>query len=69
MLKVISMGIEGFSKTVALNIFGNPLIQVGDIVTFTYSLNGISSQRYVVSTVNHSFDQGLSTRITINRIY
>lgn len=69
MLKVIAMGIEGFSKTVSLNIFGNPLIQVGDIVTLTYSLNGISSQRYVVSSINHTFEQGLSTRLTLNRIY
>ena len=69
MLKVISMAIEGFSKTVSLNIFGNPLIQVGDIITFNYSLNGISNQRYVVSTVNHTFEQGLNTRLTLNRIY
>ena len=68
MLKVISMGIEGFSKTVSLNIFGNPLIQVGDIVTLTYSLNGISNQRYVVGSINQTFDQGLSTKLTLNRI-
>lgn len=68
MLKVISMGIEGFSKTASLNIFGNPLIQVGDIVTLTYSLNGISSQRYVVGSINQTFDQGLSTKLTLNRI-
>jgi len=69
MLKVISMGIEGFSKTVSLNIFGNPLIQVGDVVTLTYALNGISSQRYVVVSVSHTFDHGLSTKLTLNRIY
>jgi hypothetical protein len=69
MLKVIAMGIEGFSKTVSLNIFGNPLIQVGDIVTLTYALNGISSQRYVVVSVNHTFEQGLNTKLTLNRIY
>ena len=69
MLNVISMGIEGFSKTVSLNIFGNPLIQVGDIVTLTYSLNGISNQRYVVSSINQAFEQGLNTKLTLNRIY
>lgn len=69
MLKVISMGIEGFSKTVSLNIFGNPLVQVGDIVNLTYSLNGISNQRYVVVSISHTFDQGLSTKLTLNRIY
>lgn len=69
MLKVISMGIEGFSKTVSLNIFGNPLVQVGDIITLTYSLNGITSQRYVVVSVNQTFEQGLNTKLTLNRIY
>ena len=68
MLKVIEMGLEGFSKDVTLEIFGNPLIQIGDIITFSYTLNGISQQKYVVQSVSHSFSQGLTTRITINRI-
>ena len=69
MLNVISMGIEGFSKTVSLNVFGNPLIQIGDVITLTYSLNGITNQKYVVTAVDHTFDQGLDTRLTLNRIY
>lgn len=68
MLKVISMGIEGFSKTVVLDIFGNPLIQVGDIITLTYNLKGISNQRYFVSSVDHRFSTGLETKLTMNRI-
>jgi hypothetical protein len=68
MLKIVEMGLEGFSKTVTLNIFGNPLIQVGDIVALTYSLNGINSQRYMVQSVSHSFDTGLSTSIKMNRL-
>jgi hypothetical protein len=68
MLKIVEMGLDGFSKTVTLNIFGNPLIQVGDIVGLTYSLNGISSQRYMVQSVSHSFDSGLSTSIKMNRL-
>jgi hypothetical protein len=68
MLKIVEMGLDGFSKTVTLNIFGNPLIQVGDIVGQTYSLNGISSQRYMVQSVSHSFDSGLSTSIKMNRL-
>jgi hypothetical protein len=67
-LKIIEMGLEGFSKEVTLNIFGNPLIQTGDIVTLSYSLNGISQQRYVVHSVSHSFSQGLSTTLRLNRI-
>jgi len=68
MLKIVEMGLEGFAKTVSLNIFGNPLIQVGDIITLNYSLNGISGQRYVVQSVSHSFDTGLSTSLKMNRL-
>jgi hypothetical protein len=68
MLKVVQRGIEGFSKNVSLNIFGNPLIQVGDIVNLSYSLNGIVGQRYLVHSVDHEFSQGLSTSLNLKRI-
>ena len=68
MLKVIQMGIEGFSKTVSLNIFGHPLIQVGDMVTLSYNLNGISGQKYFVQSVAQSFSQGLETSLVLKRI-
>ena len=68
MLKVIQMGIEGFSKSVSLNIFGNPLIQVGDVVTLSYSLNGINQQKYFVHSVSHGFSQGLQTSLGMKRI-
>jgi hypothetical protein len=67
-LKLVEQGLEGFSKTATLTIFGNPLIQVGDIITLTYTLNGISNQRYFVKTVSQSFSQGLETRLTLSRI-
>lgn len=68
MLKVIQMGIEGFSKSVSLKIFGNPLIQVGDIVTLSYNLNGINQQKYFVQSVSQSFSQGLETSLILKRI-
>jgi hypothetical protein len=68
MLKIISMGIDGFSKTVTLDIFGNPLVQVGDVVTLTYYLKGIRDQKYFVNSVEHRFSDGLSTRLIMNRI-
>jgi hypothetical protein len=67
-LKLIQQGLEGFSKDVSLSIFGNPLIQVGDIVGLSYSLNGISQQKYVVHSVVQNFSNGLSTSLTLNRI-
>ena len=68
MLKTVQMGIEGFSKDANLDIFGNPLIQIGDIITLTYSLNGISQQKYFVHFVSHTFNQGLETRLGLKRI-
>ena len=67
-LKLVHQGIEGFSKTVTLDIFGNPLIQIGDIITLTYSLNGINQQKYFVKSVYQSFSQGLDTKLTLSRI-
>lgn len=68
MLKVVQQGLEGFSKDVSLEIFGNPLIQVGDIVTLSYSLNGISNQKYLVHSVSQNFSQGLTTSLSLKRI-
>jgi hypothetical protein len=68
MLKIVQMGLEGFSKSAELNIFGNPLIQVGDVITLSYSLNGISQQKYLVHSVSNNFDQGLSTSLGLKRI-
>jgi len=68
MLKIVEMGIDGFSTTTSLNIFGNPLIQVGDYVTLSYDLNGIENQRNIVTAVSHSFSNGLSTTLTLKRL-
>jgi hypothetical protein len=68
MLKIVEMGIDGFSKTITLNLFGNPLIQVGDVVTLSYNLNGILNQRNIVTSVSHNFNSGLTTTITLKRL-
>jgi hypothetical protein len=67
-MKIIEFGMTGFAKDITLNIFGNPLIQVGDIITLTYNLKGISQQKCLVSAVSHSFSSGLATTLTLNRI-
>ena len=69
LLKIVEMGIEGFSKTVTVNMFGNPLIQIGDVVTLSYTLNGMLPKKYVVTSVSHTFSQGLSTDVTLKRLY
>lgn len=68
LMKLIELAMDGFSKDVSLVMFGNPLLQLGDVVTLSYSLNGISSQKYVVTGMTHQFDTGLETSIRLNRI-
>lgn len=65
---LISMGIDGFSTDVNVEIFGNPLIQVGDIVTLSYPLAGVVNKKYVVHSVSHSFDFGLNTSLRLNAV-
>ncbi len=53
-----------------LEVFSNPLISVGDIVTINYPANGLDgTQKFIVSSINNSFDGGLSTKITTRSIY
>ena len=53
-----------------LEVFPNPLISVGDIVTINYPANGLNgTQKFMVSAVNNSFDGGLTTKITTRSIY
>jgi hypothetical protein len=68
MLKIVESALDGFATTVTLEIFGNPLIQIGDIVNLSYNLNGMVNQKHVVTAVSHSFSNGLSTTLTMSRI-
>jgi hypothetical protein len=68
LVNTIAKGLDNFSKDVSLQIFGNPLIQVGDIVQVSYNLPGLNQQKYLVHSISHSFDTGLSTSITLNMI-
>lgn len=50
---------------VNLQVFGNPLISVGDIITVNYPSNNLDgTQKFVVMNVNNSFNEGLETSIT-----
>jgi hypothetical protein len=51
-------------KVVSMTVFGNPLIEVNDIVNITYSYQGFQgTERLIVTSVNHRFDGGLETDI------
>lgn len=67
-MKIIEYGLTGFSKDISLDIFGNPLIQIGDVITLTYNLKGINQVKCVVVAVSNSFATGLATRLTLNRL-
>lgn len=65
----IKSNVVNKGRVVNMEIFGNPMISVGDIVSINYPYNGFSgNERLVVTNVNHSFDQGLSTNITCRLI-
>jgi len=57
-------------QVVEMEVFSNPLITVGDIVGINYSKNGLDgTQKFVVTKVNNSFGEGLTTSITARSIY
>ena len=68
LLTLMSSSVDNFSKDVGLNIFGNPLIQVGDVVNLNYPLMGLKDQKYFVSSVSHDFDTGLTTKVGLNML-
>ena len=68
LMRLVEKSMDGFSRTVNIRIFGNPLIQVGDVVTLSYYLKGISAQKYVVHSVSNNFNSGLETSLTLKKI-
>ena len=68
LLKLVGAGLDNFSKDVTLNIFGNPLIEVGDVVGLTYPLMGINQQKYIVHSVSHTYNNGLTTKLVLNML-
>lgn len=63
--KWIKNNIVNKGKLVNLSVFGNPFIAVGDIVSVKYTYQGLDgTQKFIVTNVRHSFNQGLDTEIT-----
>jgi len=57
-------------QSVNMEIFGNPAIEVGDIITISYPKNDLDgTKKFLVTNVNTSFDEGVSTSITARSIY
>jgi len=52
-------------SVINMQVFGNPLVSVGDIITINYPSNGLDgTQKFVVMNVSNSFMDGLETSIT-----
>lgn len=52
-----------------LQVFGNPFISVGDIVTVSYPRSGVTdTQKFLITSVKQSFDGGLETVICCRSI-
>jgi hypothetical protein len=57
-------------QSVNMEIFGNPAIEVGDVITINYPKNDLDgTKKFLVTNVNTSFDEGVSTNITARSIY
>lgn len=62
--KIINRG-----RIVKMEIFGNPLIQIGDIVSIKYEYQNFTGEEpLIVTNVRHSFSSGLQTSITCRTI-
>jgi hypothetical protein len=58
--KVVNKG-----KMVNASVFGNPLLSVGDIVSFKYALQGLAgTENFIITDIKHTYSQGLDTSIT-----
>ena len=66
MAKHWSLGVDN----VTMVIFGNPLLEIGDVVGVSYTekdMNTSTHKYYVVGT-STSFDTGLETTLTLRRV-
>jgi hypothetical protein len=66
LLKLVGASLDNFAKDISVTIFGNPLIEVGDIISLTYPLMGINNQKMVVHSVNNTYNNGIVTKLVLN---
>ena len=56
-------------RVVKMQVFGNPLLQVGDVVSIKYDYqNFTGSESLVITNITHSFESGLKTNIVCRTI-
>ena len=48
-----------------MQVFGNPLLSVGDIVKVKYTYQGlIGTEAMIITDINQAFEEGINTSIT-----
>lgn len=53
-----------------LELFGNPYIDLNDVVVIEYGDKGLDdAMRFVVTSIKHSFNNGFSTKISVRKIW
>lgn len=57
-------------KDIDISIFGNPVLQVGDVVTIKYPDRDLAgTEKFVIRSISHKFDGTLDTDIRVRSIY
>ena len=52
-------------RTIVAEVFGNPLLSVGDVVNVKYTYQGLDgTEKFIITGVYHSYREGLSTEIS-----
>lgn len=52
-------------RIISLSTFGNPMLNIGDIVTIKYAYEGLTSaNKFIITGITHSYNTGLETSIT-----
>jgi hypothetical protein len=47
-----------------ISVFGNPLLTIGDVIVINYPYLGITtSQKFLITDINHSYSEGLETSL------
>ena len=60
--------IKSKSSLFSAKIFGNPLLQIGDIISFTYDQKKVSIPKCVVTGISLGYNNGIETEIKFRRI-
>lgn len=61
---------SGGNDEVEVEVFGNPLLQLTDVVSVNYPSRNMSpsTHKYFIVAISHSYDNGLETTLTLRRM-